>query len=238
MNQLWKKFDRLSEECCSNMISFDPNKDVWNRTFEVLVSVIEKERETNPRFGREIDLVDDDLDYEVDVSGWLKDYTDELGMYHLYEKLYDVCETLLALFEWKETSPADIKFQMAEALSGQGKDREAVEFCRKWIEEEKDGDEESAEVSELALIYALIHAGEYPEAQEMTEKRLAGSEMCTEENERYWHAAVKLYEAMGDEKKAAWMKREEEKYEEMIFHQLADDFYDEDFPLEDDELPF
>ena len=28
----------------------------------------------------------------------------------------------------------------------------------------------------------------------MTEKRLAGSEMCTEENERYWHAAVKLYE--------------------------------------------
>ena len=41
-----------------------------------------------------------------------------------------------------------------------------------------------------------------------------------------------------DEKKAAWMKREEEKYEEMIFHQLADDFYDEDFPLEDDELPF
>ena len=89
MNQLWKKFDRLSEECCSNMISFDPNKDVWNRTFEVLVSAIEKEREANPRFGREIDLVDDDLDYEVDVSGWLKDYTDELGMYHLYEKLYE-----------------------------------------------------------------------------------------------------------------------------------------------------
>ena len=238
MNQLWKKFDRLSEECCSNMISFDPNKDVWNRTFEVLVSAIEKEREANPRFGREIDLVDDDLDYEVDVSGWLKDYTDELGMYHLYEKLYSVCDKLLALFEWKETSPANIKFQMAEALSGQGKDREAVEFCREWIEEEKDGDEESAEVSELALIYALIHAGEYSEAQEMVEKHLAGSEMCTEENERYWHAAGKLYEAMGDEKKAAWMKREEEKYDEMIFHQLADDFYDEDFPLEDDELPF
>ena len=173
MNQLWKKFDRLSEECCSNMISFDPNKDVWNRTFEVLVSAIEKERETNPRFGREIDLVDDDLDYAVDVSGWLEDYTDELGMYHLYEKLYSVCDKLLALFEWKETSPANIKFQMAEALSGQGKDREAVEFCT--VERcVKDGDEESAEVSELALIYALIHAGEYPEAQEMVEKHLAG----------------------------------------------------------------
>lgn len=220
------------------MISFDPNKDIWNQTFDVLVAAIENERETNPRFGREIDLVDDDLDYEMDVSGWLEDYTDELGMYHLHEKLYSVCDKLLALFEWKEASPANIKFQMAEALSGQGKDGEAADFCRKWMEEDKDGDEESAEVSELALIYALIHAGEYPEAREIVEKHLAGSEMCTEENERYWHAAGKLYAAMGDKKKAAWMKREEEKYEEMIFHQLADDFYDEDFPLEDDELPF
>ena len=34
------------------------------------------------------------------------------------------------------------------------------------------------------------------------------------------------------------MKREEEKYEEMIFRQMADDFENEDFPLEDDGLPF
>lgn len=238
MNKLWKKFDRLSEECCSNMISFDPNKDVWNRTFDVLVAAIENERETNPRFGREIDLVDDDLDYALDISGWLEDYTDELDMYHLYEKSYDVCEKLLKLFEWKETSPADIKFQMSRALSGQNKDREAIDFCRKWMEKVGNEDAESAIQSELALIYALIHAGEYPEAQEIIEKHLSGTETCTEENERYWHAAGKLYEVMGDKKKAAHIKREEEKYEEMIFRQMADNFDHEDFPLEDDELPF
>ena len=35
----------------------------WNVCFDVLIQIIENERESNPDFGRELDLLDDETDY-------------------------------------------------------------------------------------------------------------------------------------------------------------------------------
>ena len=49
----------------------------WNDCFDVLIQIIENERESNPDFGRELDLMDDETDYRHDVQGWIEDYLDE-----------------------------------------------------------------------------------------------------------------------------------------------------------------
>ncbi len=49
----------------------------WNDCFDVLIQIIENERESNPDFGRELDLLDDETDYRHDVQGWIEDYLDE-----------------------------------------------------------------------------------------------------------------------------------------------------------------
>ena len=78
MNRQWKKYDQLTEKCYQGMAVGGTNVGDWNDCFDILIRIIENERESNPDFGRELELLDDETDYRHDVQGWLEDYLDEL----------------------------------------------------------------------------------------------------------------------------------------------------------------
>ena len=227
MSRLWKKFSRLTEDCYCNMISADQDKSVWHKTFDTAVKAIEEERSKNPDFGKELFQVDEETDFEYGVEDWLMDYLDELGMCKMNEKRYEVCEKIIGLFAWEEQSPADYRFEMASALSDQGKADEAVSFCEKWYKEEPE-----AELSAVALIYARVNAKDYDGAEQLVEKYISKGDECTEENELVYRAAVRLYEERGDKKTAKQMKKLLDKYDEEVEQELMEEFDDDDI------LPF
>lgn len=255
MDRIWKKFDKLSGDCYSNMISSTPDKSVWDKAFDELIAVIESERKVNPDFAGELYQVDDETEFEHDVSGFLEDYMDELDMYKMYERLYEVCKTLLGMFHWVEDEPTDIRFILSKALKGQGKIGEAVAFCEKWhLEAVKNQSEEAGQVSAAALVYAQTDAGELAGAEKTVKEYLSDDAKCCEENEIIWRAAVRLYEAMGEKEKAKRMRKSMEKYEDevdkMMEKEFADfgdlfgddgddwDFNDEWDDEDDEEFPF
>ena len=45
-----------------------------------------------------------------------------------------MCNDLLGLFGWPEYSGSDIKFRKATVLRELGKAKEALEFCKKWMQ--------------------------------------------------------------------------------------------------------
>lgn len=258
MNKLWKKFDKLTGECYSNMISSTPDKSVWDETFDVFVALVENEREVNPEFAQELYEIDDQTEFSHDVEGFIEDYIDELGMHEMYERLYEVCKKLLDMFRWKEDEPTDLRFELAEALKGQGRYEEAVAFCEKWHRDAAANQSEEAEqVSAAALVYAQLRVEEYTGAEEIIKKYVPEGAKCGEENEIIWRAAVRFYESK-DEKKAKKMKKELEKYEAKVDRMLEkefeefgetlfggddwddewDDDWDDEWDMDDDELPF
>ena len=69
MNRQWKKYDQLMEKCYQGMAVGETNANDWNDCFDVLIRIIENERESNPDFGKELELLDDETDYRHDVRG-------------------------------------------------------------------------------------------------------------------------------------------------------------------------
>ncbi len=240
MNKLWKDFQRLSVDCYTHMISNNPDRTVWNQAFDTLVGAIKGERDKNPDFGKEFYQVDETTDFEYGVEDWLLDYLDELGAGGLHEKRCQVCDTIIGLFAWKEQSPADFMFEKSSALSAMGRLDEAVALCEKWYQ-----DEPESQLSAAALIYARINAEDYAGAEQIVEKYVSKGDKCTDDTELVYRAAVRLYEAKGDEKTAEQMKKTLEKYDDEIERELIEefeelpfgdgfgDFFDEDFDDED-----
>ena len=70
MNRQWKKYDQLMEKCYQGMAVGETNANDWNDCFDVLIRIIENERESNPDFGRELDLLDDDDDVQAVYHNW------------------------------------------------------------------------------------------------------------------------------------------------------------------------
>ena len=70
MNRQWKKYDQLMEKCYLGMAGRGTDINGWNDCFDVLIQIIENERESNPDFGRELDLLDDDDDVQAVYHNW------------------------------------------------------------------------------------------------------------------------------------------------------------------------
>ena len=136
MNKQWKKFDRLTEICYSDMARGITDINNWNECYNLLKEIISDGRAENPDFAKELYQLDDETDYQHDVQGWIEDYLDELGMHEMYAELEEVCRKLLELFDWKEEYPSYFRFQLASALGNQGRLEEAVKYCEEWEADE------------------------------------------------------------------------------------------------------
>lgn len=235
MKRLWKKFDELTGRCCMNMIGAGESFEVWNETFAVLLDIISLGREKNPNYAKELADLDDDTDFEHDISGWLEDYLDELDMKEKYETLLNVCDKLLELFCWEEDSPSDIRFRKASALGAQGKKQEALEFSEAWYRAESDN-----MTAVTSLIYSRIGVNDLAGAEKLVEKYISDDSICDEDNDIVFTAASLLYKTKGDKKKEKRINKAIQKYEEELEEYFLgmEDYGEEDFDFSDDELPF
>lgn len=234
----WRKFDTLTEKCYENLIDSEKDGSCWKQAFELLKEIVREERQADPSCMPELELVDDATDYEHDVQGWIEDCLDEMDMREDYETLLRMCDDLLEMFGWPEYTGSDIKFLKASALGELGRNREAVEYCRKWIQKEPEN-----VVASTAGVYALIGTKEYEEAEKLAAGFILNPAECTEENEIMFTAVSKLYEAMGRKKEKRQIDRAIKEYEERLEEELADfDMDDEDEysfgDWDDDDLPF
>ena len=106
-----------------------------------------------------------------------------------YETLLRMCDDLLKMCGWPDYSGSDIKFQKVAALGALGRNKEAVEYCRKWIQKEPENIAAST-----AGVYAFIRTKEYEEAEKLAARFVPNPAECMEENEIMFTAVSKLYE--------------------------------------------
>ena len=239
MNRQWKKYDQLMEKCYLGMAGRGTYINGWNDCFDVLIQIIENERESNPDFGRELDLLDDETDYRHDVQGWLGDYLDELDMREMYARLETVCRKLLKIFEWKEEYPSDIRFMLASALENQSRVEEARKYCEDWEAQEKHNP-----LAAAALIYSLLRMKDYEGAEEIVRQHIEEDTICSEENDVIFTAALQLYKANGNKKMEKKMDDALEEYDKALERYFMGldgeglEFGDMNWEMDEDDLPF
>ena len=65
-NRKWNSFNKLTEKCYSNMTGVEKHGNCWKQAFDLLNEIILEEREKNPGFASQLEMVDDATDYEYD----------------------------------------------------------------------------------------------------------------------------------------------------------------------------
>lgn len=231
-NRKWKKFSKLTEKCYDNIIGVEKDGTCWLQGFELLKEIIFEERQKNPGFASQLEMVDDVTDYEYDVQGWLEDCLDELEMRGEHESLLKMCEDLLDMFGWPEYSSSSIKFRKTAALGALGRKDEAVKYCKEWLEKEPEN-----VAAATAGVYAFIKTKEFEAAEELVGRFIFDKTECTDENDIMFMAASRLYEATGkrkEKKKIDKALQDYEEYLEKYFGYLDE----EDLAFLDEELPF
>lgn len=222
MNKAWKRFDKLSTQCYLNMASPEPTTSVWDEAFSVLLDIMNDGRSLDRDFAPELCDLEETIDFQFDVSGWLEDYLDELDVREQYEKLQKTCEKLLKLFRWQEDSPSDLRFRIASAMGAQGKKEEALTFCEKWYQKEPDNVQ-----GITALIYAKIGAQDLTGAEQLVDKYISKNTVCSDENDIIFTAASLLYKVNGNEKAEKRIEQAIEKYEKEVEAYFSDTGEDE-----------
>lgn len=233
-NKKWKRFEKLTEKCYSNMIGVEKDGSYWTQAFELLKEIILEERQENPNFASQLEMVDDDTDYRYDIQGWLEDCLDEIDMREQYDSLLGMCDDLLELFGWPDYTDSDIKFRKTIVLKELDRKEEAAAYCKEWIQKEPDNI-----VAATAGVYAFVGTKEYEAAEKLVNRFIFDRSECTEENDIMFTAASKLYEATGNRKEKKQIDKALKEYDEYLekcFDELA--LVDEDLDFFDDELPF
>ena len=231
-----KKMDQLISRCYNNMIGADPDRSCWWDAFEVLKNIILKIQQEKPSIVLTVEALEEEIDYQLDIQGWLDDYLDELDMLGEYERLSDSCDALLELLQWPDYSDSDIRFLKSSALASLGLEMEAAEYCRKWLREEPDNP-----VAAAAGIYAYIKAGSLEEAEALVGQYLPDNMVCTDDNFVIMNAAAAFYEAKGDTAGKQALEQAMEKYDDDLEQAFLSDFddMDEKWDMEDEDgLPF
>lgn len=233
MNKNWKKFEQLTEKCYMNMIGKEKDSGCWKQAYESLREIVIDERSVQPDFAQELYQLDDATDYKYDVQGWLLDCLDELDMRQEYTDLLKMTDELLELFQWKEDSPSDIKFMKASALGALGRNEEAAEFCKGWLDEEPD-----TVVAISAAIYANMAVRNMKAVEALINEHIKEDTECTEDNDILFTAASTYYKITGNKKEKKRIDKAIKKYEEFLTNFYMGSDEDEDYFEMDEELPF
>lgn len=234
LNKKWKNFNKLTGKCYSNMIGAEKDGSCWWQAFELLKEIILEERQKNPNFASQLEMVDDATDYQLDIQGWLEDCLDEVDMRGEYEVLLKMCDDLLDIFIWPEYTASDIKFRKSTVLGELGRMNEAVKYCKEWIKKEPENI-----VAATAGVYALIRTNEFDAAEELVGRFIFDKTKCSDENDIMFTAASKLYEATGNKKEKKQIDKAIQEYDEYLEEYFENfDSDDEDLDFFDGELPF
>lgn len=233
-NKKWKQFGKLTEKCYNNMIGVEKDGSCWVQAFELLMEIVREERQTNPSYASELEMLEEVTDYEYDIQGWLGDCLDELDMREEHRTLLKMCDDLLDMFTWPEYTGSDIKMRKAAVMAALGQKKEAAEFCKKWLQKESENI-----VAAAAGVYAFIEVKAFEEAEKLVERFILDKSKCTDENDIMFTAASTLYQVTGKKKEKRVIDKamkEYEKYLEDYYESF--EFDDEDEEFFDGEFPF
>lgn len=228
-NRNWKKFGRLTEECYANMIGASSDWHCWIKAFDQFKESILEERQTDPGFAPDIYTADDVTDFEYDIQGWLEDCLDTVDMKKEYGLLLKLCDDLIGLFDGEDDASSDVRFRKVSALVSLGRNDEAAQYCRKWIMKEPENI-----AAAVAGVYALISTAEYDDAEKLILGFIPEGTECDEETFPMFAAALKFYNATGDNKNAKKVDEALEEYD----RQLGDWINDTDSADDDDDFFF
>lgn len=232
-NKKWKKFDKLTGKCYENMIGAEKDGSCWSQTFELLLEIVREERQEDPNYASQLEMLEEATDYEYDILGWLTDCLDEIDMRDDHATLLKMCDGLLNTFDWPEYTGSDIKFQKSIALRELGKTKESAEFCKKWVQKEPEN-----VAAATAAVYALIAVKEFEEANQLVDLFVLDKTQCSDENEIMFTAASKLYEAEGKRKEKKVIDKAIKEYEKWLDEFLESAALDEEDGDFDWEMPF
>lgn len=228
-NRKWKQFKIFIEKCYGCPAGSEKGKSCWLQAYSLMKEIILEERGKKSGFAPSLEDLDDVTDFEYDIQGWLEDCLDEIDMREDYETLLNLCDDLLSLFQWPAYSGSDLKFRKSAALHSLGRNQEALQFCRSWMDEEPDNI-----VSSTAGVYAYVAVNRFEEAEKLVNRFIPDKAACTEDNEIMFTAASKLYKAMGNKKEEKIIEQAIEKYDEQLEKEFFSDYEDD----ETDEFEF
>lgn len=194
---------------------------IWDQCYQQLKDIIQEEREQNPEYAQELYEIDDNNDFLFGVEEWLLDYQDMLDTMREHKRPQTVCEELIAMFQWREDSPTNLRFHIMIALQEQEKYQEAYTYGERWYQEESDNPYAAA-----ALIYARMGVDDFKGAEEVVERFIPEGTACSEENDVLFGAAEKLYERTGNQAAEERIAKALELYDqelEALFDQIEDE---------------
>ena len=230
-NKKWNQFDKLTGKCYNNIIGAEKDGSCWMQAFELLLAIVQEERQTNPNYAKELDLLDDATDYTHDIQGWLEDCLDEVDMRDDYSTLLNLCNTLLGMFEWPDYTGSDLKFRKASVLAKLGQKKEAAQFCEEWLEKEPENI-----LAATACVYAYMGVERLAEAEGLVDRFIPDKSLCTEENDYMFLAADALYLVTEQKQKKEIIEKAMQEYDKQLQDWFGADELDEDWF--EDELPF
>ena len=233
----WKEFAKLQDKCMAVWVGAEKNHGCWQKAFNLLMELVTEEKKNSSNNMLTIEMLDDVTGYKYDVQGWLEDCLDEMEMYEEHELVLTMCEQLLAMFEWPDFTGLEIKFRKVTSLLSLSRIEEALKYSRAWIQKEPDNI-----MASVAGVYALIHANEYEEAEQLVKRFILDPDDCNEENDIMFYAAARLYEAMGKKREKKRIEKASKEYEERLSELLLDyNEMDDEFDFDDiseEDLPF
>ncbi|MGN0142750.1 MAG: hypothetical protein ACI4AD_11020 [Roseburia sp.] len=233
-NKKWKQFSKLTEKCYNNMIGAEKDGSCWVQAFELLMEIVREERQTNPNYASELEMLEEVTDCEYDIQGWLEDCLDELDMREEHRTLLKMCDDLLDMFGWPEYTGSDIKMRKAAVMAALGQKKESAEFCKMWLQKEPENI-----VAATAGVYAFIEVKAFEEAEKLVERFIWDKSKCTDENDIMFTAASTLYQVTGQKKEKRVIDKamkEYEKYLEDYYEAFESEYEDDEFL--NGELPF
>ena len=62
-NKKWKQFSKLTEKCYNNMIGAEKDGSCWVQAFELLMEIVREERQTNPNYASELEMLEEVTDW-------------------------------------------------------------------------------------------------------------------------------------------------------------------------------
>ena len=233
-NKKWKQFSKLTETCYNILSGEDKDGRCWLQAFELLMEIVREERQTNPNYASELEMLDEVTDYEYDIQGWLDDCLDEIDMRKEHRTLLKMCDDLLDMFAWPEYTGSDIKIRKAAVMAALGQKRDSAEFCKKWLQKEPENI-----AAATAGVYAFIEVRAFEEAEKLVDRFIFDKSKCTEENDIMFIAASTLYQVTGKKKEKRAIDKAMKEYEKYLKDYYESfEFEDEDEEFFDGELPF
>ncbi len=137
-NLKWHIFEDLTAKCYKTLNNDDTINECWYNAFDILLEIIEEEREKYPDHFEELSEIDQNTENKYNVQGWVDDYFKKLNSIKDYDRIYRDGLRLLDAFQWQKQSSVQIKLRVVSAMERLGLHEAANRYSEAWVMEEPD----------------------------------------------------------------------------------------------------